>query len=387
MARKKTQRSIYVTTEPDWKTLKLVTDKEEQVKAFRSCEYFARTEVSKTKGLPIVKDWLKNHTGWTPEEVKIILANPDWTFSSCISTIFVWQKLGYMPDHLREHYEKRKNEEWLPRGKKALEEKVEKIEQKLAKPVISIQERMKEQVSDLCGNIEGFLDEMVDGSKTIKDFDPYKMMMSYQPEIKGPHAKIIKEEFAAQHAEALEVLEWKDEELKEAYSHFDAKMRKAFVQYYETINTACDTIIATKATTRKARKPKARSKEAIVKKLKYAVNFPELGLASLHPTDIVYANEVWIYNTKTRKIGVYRAKNIDPKNMQRPGTGIMVKGTTLQDYDEDTSIQKTLRKPAEMIKGFDAGKMKCKKSFEELTTTPTKMNGRFNEHTIILRTF
>lgn len=387
MARKKTQRSIYVTTEPDWKTLKLVTDKEEQVKAFRSCEYFARTEVSKTKGLPIVKDWLKNHTGWTPEEVKIILANPDWTFSSCISTIFVWHKLGYMPDHLREHYEKRKNEEWLPRGKKALEEKVEKIEQKLAKPVISIQERMKEQVSDLCGNIEGFLDEMVDGAKTIKDFDPYKMMMSYQPEIKGPHAKIIKEEFAAQHAEALEVLEWKDEELKEAYSHFDAKMRKAFVQYYETINTACDTIIATKATTRKARKPKARSKEAIVKKLKYAVNFPELGLASLHPTDIVYANEVWIYNTKTRKIGVYRAKNIDPKNMQRPGTGIMVKGTTLQDYDEDTSIQKTLRKPAEMIKGFDAGKMKCKKSFEELTTTPTKMNGRFNEHTIILRTF
>lgn len=387
MARKKTQRSIYVTTEPDWKTLKLVTDKEEQVNAFRSCEYFARTEVSKTKGLPIVKDWLKNHTGWTPEEVKIILANPDWTFSSCISTIFVWHKLGYMPDHLREHYEKRKNEEWVPRGKKALEEKVEKIEQKLAKPVISIQERMKEQVSDLCGNIEGFLDEMVDGSKTIKDFDPYKMMMSYQPEIKGPHAKIIKEEFAAQHAEALEVLEWKDEELKEAYSHFDAKMRKAFVQYYETINTACDTIIATKATTRKARKPKARSKEAIVKKLKYAVNFPELGLASLHPTDIVYANEVWIYNTKTRKIGVYRAKNIDPKNMQRPGTGIMVKGTTLQDYDEDTSIQKTLRKPAEMIKGFDAGKMKCKKSFEELTTTPTKMNGRFNEHTIILRTF
>lgn len=387
MARKKTQRSIYVTTEPDWKTLKLVTDKEEQKKAFRSCEYFARTEVSKTKGLPIVKDWLKNHTGWPPEEVKIILANPDWTFSSCISTIFVWHKLGYMPDHLREHYEKRKNEEWLPRGKKALEEKVEKIEQKLAKPVISIQERMKDQVSDLCGNIEGFLDEMVDGAKTIKDFDPYKMMMSYQPEIKGPHAKIIKEEFAAQHAEALEVLEWKDEEVKEAYAHFDAKMRKAFVQFYEIINTACDTIIATKASTRKARKPKARSKEAIVKKLKYAVNFPELGLASLHPTDIVYANEVWTYNTKTRKIGVYRAKNIDPKNMQRPGTGIMVKGTTLQDYDEDTSIQKTLRKPAEMIKGFDAGKMKCKKSFEELTTTPTKMNGRFNEHTIILRTF
>ena len=130
-----------------------------------------------------------------------------------------------------------------------------------------------------------------------------------------------------------------------------------------------------------------RSKETIVKKLKYAVNFPELGLASLHPTDIVYANEVWVYNTKTRKVGVYKAKNIDPRNMQRAGTGIMVKGTTLQDFDEESSVQKTLRKPPEMIKNFDGGKLKCKKSFEELTTTPTKLNGRFNEHTIILRTF
>ena len=65
----------------------------------------------------------------------------------------------------------------------------------------------------------------------------------------------------------------------------------------------------------------------------------------------------------------------------------MVKGTTLQDFNAEQSVQKTLRKPAEMLPQFDAGKLKCKKSFEELTTTPTKMNGRFNEHTIILKTF
>ena len=190
---------------------------------------------------------------------------------------------------------------------------------------------MKEQIADLCAEFEYFIDQMIDGEKTVKQFDPYKMMISYQPEIKGPHAKLIKEDFEPQYAEAQEVKEWKDEDIKEAYAHMDAKMRKAFVEVFEKINTACDTIIQTKATTRKARKPKARSKETIVKKLKYAVNFPELGLASLHPTDIVYANEVWVYNTKTRKVGVYKAKNIDPRNMQRAGTGIMVKGTTLQD--------------------------------------------------------
>ena len=386
MAKKKT-RSVYVTTEPKWKELKLITDPEKQTEAFRHCEFFVRTEISKTKAMPIVKEWIKTHSGWSEEDIKIVLACPDWCFSSSATSIYTHHMLGYMPEQIKQHYDKRKDEEWLDRGKQALEEKIEKIEEKKTKPVISIQDRMKEQVSDLCGNIEGFLDEMVDGGKTIKEFDPFKMMQMYTPEIKGPHAKIIKEEFAAQHAEALEVLEWKDEELKEAYGHFDLKMRKAFVQYYEIINTACDTIIKTKATTRKARKPKARSKEAIVKKLKYAVNFPELGLASLHPTDVVYANEVWTYNTKTRKIGVYYAKTVDPRNMQRQGTGIMVKGTTLQDFNEDTSLQKTLRKPAEMLKNFDAGKMKCKKSFEELTTTPTKLNGRFNEHTIILKTF
>ena len=384
MAKRKT-KTVYFTPEPDWKKYEGTTDQDAMNKAYQDVQYFVRTEIKDKDKIALTRKWVKDESGWDQEDIVTILKSPDWVFGPTSTTIYSWKKLNFISDKISEHLEKRRLE-WIEQGSKVIEEKLAKAE-KAPKKVVSIQERMKEQVSDLCGNIEGFLDEMVDGSKTIKDFDPYKMMMSYQPEIKGPHAKIIKEEFAAQHTEALEVLEWKDEELKEAYSHFDAKMRKAFVQYYETINTACDTIIATKATTRKARKPKARSKEAIVKKLKYAVNFPELGLASLHPTDIVYANEVWIYNTKTRKIGVYRAKNIDSKNMQRPGTGIMVKGTTLQDYDEDTSIQKTLRKPAEMIKGFDAGKMKCKKSLEELTTTPTKMNGRFNEHTIILRTF
>ena len=385
MARKK-QRSVYVTKEPEWKTLKLITEVEEQEATFRSCEYFVRTEISKTKGMPVVKDWIKNHSGWEKEDIKFILANPDWALSSSITPIYTWYKLTYMPAKVREHLERRR-EEWINRGKPLYQEKKEAAQEKKLKPVISIQDRMKEQIADLCAEFEYFIDQLIDGEKTVKQFDPYKMMISYQPEIKGPHAKLIKEDFEPQYAEAQEVKDWKDEDIKEAYAHMDAKMRKAFVEVFEKINTACDTIIQTKATTRKARKPKARSKESIVKKLKYAVNFPDLGLASLHPTDVVYANEVWVYNTKTRKIGVYKAKNVDPRNMQRPGTGIMVKGTTLQDFDEESSVQKTLRKPPEMIKNFDGGKLKCKKSFEELTTTPTKLNGRFNEHTIILRTF
>ena len=54
------------------------------------------------------------------------------------------------------------------------------------------------------------------------------------------------------------------------------------------------------------------------------------------------------------------------QNLARPGTGLMVKGTTLQDFDEETSVQKTLRKPADMIKNFDGGKLKCKNVLKNL---------------------
>ena len=46
MPRRKKERSIYVTKEPEWNTLRLITDIKKQEEAFRSCEYFVRTEIT-----------------------------------------------------------------------------------------------------------------------------------------------------------------------------------------------------------------------------------------------------------------------------------------------------------------------------------------------------
>ena len=384
MPRKKQARSIYVTKEPDWKALRLIEGQEERDKAFDSCEYFARTEISSKKKAEAARKWIKNDSGWSKDEIKIILANPDWAFSSS-SAFFIYSKIGYIAESTMNYTLKRK-EEWLRRGAECLKEKEEKAAEKKSKPVISIQDRMKMQINDICAEFEYFIDLLIDGKKTVKQFDPYKMLIAYQPEIKGPHAKLIKEDFEKQFEEAQEVKAWKDDDIKEAYAHMDVKMRKAFVEVFEKINTACDTIIQTKATTRKARKPKARSKETIVKKMKFQINDSGLGIASIHPTEVVNANELWVYNTKTRKVGVYHARNKDPRGMGRDG--LTVKGTTIQDFDEDQSIQKTLRKPAEQIQNW-TGKAKTKfaKAFEEVKTTPIKLNGRMNDNTIILRAF
>jgi len=386
MPRKKQQRSIYVTKEPDWQTYRALTDIEQQAEAFHRCEYFVRTEIPKKKLVASVRNWIKDKSGWTKEEQKIVLANPDWAFSATGISTYIEYKLGYIPENILGHLHKRK-EEWLERGKGVVAEKKEKAQQ-TNKKVISIQERMKQQVNELCAEWEYKLDCLVDGQEILNKFEPYKEMLIYRPEIKAAHAKIIKEDFGPQYLEALEVKDWKDPDIKEAYSHFTPKLRKDFLTFFEKINTACDTIIETKKTTRKARKPKARSKDAIIKKLKYQINDSELGIASIHPTDIVNANEIWVYNTKTRKLGVYHAINKDPKNLARPGSGLMVKGTTIQDFDEETSLQKTLRKPKEQISNW-TGKAKTKfaKAFDELTTTGIKMNGRINDSTIILKAF
>ena len=387
MARKKKQRTVYITKQPDWKTLRLITDPIQQEKAFDSCDYFVHSEISSKDMVSAYRKWVKEASGWAPEEIKIILKNPDWRFTSSAKYAWTWQKLGYMPERLAEFYNKKK-EGYIELGKTVVEEQQEKKQK--AKPRISIQERMLEQITDLCGEWDDMLDTFIEKEKfDLKKFNPEKDMKVYGGGlIKPAHAKMVKEQYESIHEEAIENLAGTCEQLKEAYSFMDKKMKKDYVAFFDKINAACDAIILTGKANRKQRKPRARSKESIIKKMKFQVSDGVLGIASISPTDVVYANEIWVYNTKTRKVGVYHAMNKDPRGLGRPGAGLMVKGTTIQEFDVERSVQKTLRKPAEQINNWTGNaKTKFAKTFEEVKTTPTKLNGRMNDTTIILKAF
>jgi|TARA_A100001011_G_scaffold35127_1_gene33478 hypothetical protein len=386
MARKKKQRTVYVTREPDWKKFIGLTNPEEQEKAFNSCDYFVHSEISTKDGVAAYRKWVKEASGWAPEEIKIILKNPDWRFSSSAKYAWLWKKLGYMPERLAKFYDKKKDE-YHELGLTVVEEQQEKKKEKA--PKISIQERMLMQVTDLCGDWDDLLDKYVDEGFNLKEFDPEKDMKIFGGGvIKPAHAKIVKGQYEMITEEAKENLAGTCEQLKEAYSFMDKKMKKDYVAFFEKINAACDAIILTGKANRKQRKPRARSKESIIKKMKFQVNDGTLGIASISPTDVVYANELWVYNTKTRKVGVYHATSKDPRGLGRPGAGLMVKGTTIQDFDDESSLQKTLRKPAEQINNWTGNaKTRFAKAFEEIKTTPTKLNGRLNDTTIILKAF
>jgi hypothetical protein len=150
--------------------------------------------------------------------------------------------------------------------------------------------------------------------------------------------------------------------------------------------TALDFVIDSAKATRKPRKPKVKSSAKLVEKLKFCKTDDKFKLASVPAEQIVGANELWVFNVKTRKLGKYVAKNIDPKGMGREGSGLSVKGTTITQFDEALSIQKTLRKPQDQLKEFKgAGKVKLRKFLDEINTTDTKLNGRCNPDTILLK--
>ena len=68
------------------------------------------------------------------------------------------------------------------------------------------------------------------------------------------------------------------------------------------------------------------------------------------------------------------------------GSGLNVKGTTLERYNEGKSVWKTLRKPVEQLQEVKElnTRRKFENWFESIKTTPVKMNGRINQETILI---
>ena len=169
-----------------------------------------------------------------------------------------------------------------------------------------------------------------------------------------------------------------DPELREAYKNITAAKFKQIVAFYTKLFDALDTYGAVKSATRKIRKPRPVSKEKLVKKIKYCTEDTDLNLVSINPVDIIGAEQLWIYNRKTRKLGKYVAA-ADSKQLT-------IKGTAIIGYDEKQSIAKTIRKPENVIKKFmSAGKVALRTWLDEIKTTPVQLNGRLTADTLILK--
>jgi hypothetical protein len=241
---------------------------------------------------------------------------------------------------------------------------------------LTIQDHLREKISECCGELEGMFDDfVVAGAKMSADFSPIKLMrgLNISPNMTGTVSAV----WELRLAEFNEVLEGEDADLVEGYSHLNKNQLKQCVKFCETVINDCNSYVQLKKVERKPRAKKAVSPEKLTRKFKFLKEFEELGLKSDSVTKLVGASEAWLYDTAKRKlIHVMADSHI--------GT-FTVKGSAIVGFDALATVQKTLRKPGEQIKLVMGSKPVARKEFEAIKATETKFTGRGNENLIILK--
>jgi hypothetical protein len=240
--------------------------------------------------------------------------------------------------------------------------------------VVSIQDHIKRKASECIGELEGQIDDLII-SEFRENVSPYAMMTGM--DAKAAHTKFIIEHFKTRRVEYDTVLTTDDADLKEAYSNFTKTQLKKLIAYCDQVIVDGMKLAGEAVKTRKPRKRKTKSAEQLIAKLNYAKDFAELKLVSVDPKTIIGASSLWVYNTKTRKLGVYHALD---------ASGLNIKGSTIQNFAESKSVSKTLRKPAVTVNEvLKAGKVALRNVLNDIRAAETALTGRINVDTILLR--
>ena len=359
-------------------------DTNQFLRQFHSAMAWYRLESSAKELKPKVIDWM-GRQGCTKEDISAFKKTKDNRCGMTMGAVAACLIKG-MPSVRDEFNDGRDTAVWLlarineviEQGRDDIDDSDAVVEVKKDVYTPSIQERLREVSLGMTEEIETAIEAFQTDPET---FDPkaFKVLnLLKAKQAKAAHARIIRDFYARNLTELLELASGKaDEQLKEGYSHRSKKQIKSFIAFLQEIESACNMLMQEAKVNKKPRAKKAVSKDKIIAKLKYKKSDEPLKLVSVNPADIIGAQELWIFNSKTRKLGKYVAAEFQE---------LGIKGTTITGFSETKSVQKTLRKPAEQIKAFkEAGKVVLRKFLEEINAVDTKMNGRINEEIMLLK--
>lgn len=312
-------------------------------------------ELSDKKGF--VRDYAK-------DELNISNINkvPDWEFNHIGSIIWLLQNDCFI--HNQDEYNQK------------IIDLVEKYD-KDSKPVGVKSDSVSFRTNYIIAELEGIIDDvMLRRNDIVQPFDLLKS-------INGSfHVDKIKQHFKRQ----LDDITSFDADAEEGYIAMKEEDKLRAVGALRIIVADIDKFKTDvqpekKATKQVIRRPRKIVPSKMVRKLKYLRKYKDedIDIKSAPAAKIVTADVVWIYNTKTQKLAQYVAQD---------KAGIMCKGTTLQNFDVSKSSQKKLRKPAETLALLDkAGKVDQRKLLDDVTTKASKVNGRVNEHCVIIKIY
>ena len=370
---------------PKWDGVETMTA-DEFAKAFRVAMTWYRLESSGKELKPRVIDWMSRN-GYTKAQIQSFKKTKDNRCSPTVGAIAASLLKG-MPGQRADWNEGRDTVAWLKdaiakiinEGKDDIDEDDAKAVE-VAKPAVyvpTIQERLRDAASQMTEELDVAIDEWILHPDA---FDPkaFKTVSLLRGKgVKPAHARLVKGFYESMLAEIEEVqVKGCDEQLAEAYQHVSKKNIKKLHDFLIGIMSACDQIIGEAKLNKAPRAKKIKPAEELVKKIKFKATDDRYGIASIPAAQIVGAQQVVVFNTKTRKLGIYTSKTSE---------GLAVKGTSIVNFT-DKSVQKTLRKPETQIKEFkDLNTARRAQTWlDSIKAVGTVMNGRINAEVMILK--
>jgi uncharacterized glyoxalase superfamily protein PhnB len=356
--------------------------------SWASAKFYVHYEVETREWGNAVKSYIKKYLDKRAQVAVDSL--PDWKVSSFSHWATTAHLLEIKPEIVPEVYKTglvKFVSGLVEEGKQLVATKKSVEQSKKSVHVPSIQERLMEAAEEKLEEIETWHDDFLRDPKknTLSDKNPSESFR--KNEINLGHTRWITKWYENSMSEMEELLSLPktseqtemQKQLAEGYSYLTKAQQKELLEFYKRIFQAVEILRAEKKQVRPVRKVKQKSAAELVKKLKFKPSDVDAGIASVNPTEVIGATAIVVFNCKNRKLGVYYAED---------GCTIQVKGTSLQFFDENRSTQKTVRKPQEILPQWKkVTKHKLSTQFDYIKTTETKLNGRFNEDTVILKAF
>lgn len=376
---RKSNRELADSLRPDLSNIK--PENKDYERLFNGARWYAHNELNDKAYKKEVIEYAKRQK----LDHKIFAALPDNDIPLTVMGEYCYLLNGgaVLPDHYTKGFaaawerltERAKAAKVAKSKKDAADEKITAVKE--AQPKLTVQDRMRDQAAEFAERVDVYMDKIVRDpkGKLTEKFD-----VSAQMQIAGfkaGQARWLSRFFETELAELKEALAGKDEQLKEGYRLLKKPQLERMVAFLESVMNAAAMTEKVSKTQRKARKKKAPTVEKLVSKIKFLPKFEEFGLVSELPATIIGATEVWVYNTKKRKLGKYVAEE---------HATLSCKGSRIVYFDENKSKQKALRKPKEQLKAFQAaGKVQLRRFLEEIRGVDTKLNGKLGPDVVILR--
>lgn len=237
-------------------------------------------------------------------------------------------------------------------------------------PTISIQQRVHDKAGSYIAELEEELDKFyLDNSHAFDASDWFS-----RNQVKPKSAKIISEYYSPLYSEVMDAQSGK---LTEGYKRWKKSGLKKYAEFVRVIVAAASGASVMQRTTRKPRKKKVKPAAVLVAKMQYKAKDEHLNITSIPSTEIIGAQQAWVFNTRYRKLSVFNAMD---------DAGLSVRGTTIIGYDPKTSITKMVRKPEkvlpEVLKG---GKVALRKVMDTIKCKSREAKGRLNSDVLLLR--